>query len=312
MARLATDFIEKSVGAGGVNQRHDVVRIQALLNAMPTYVGGPEPRLKQDGFAGAKTIAAIQGFQRMNFGEADGRVDPGKRMEKTLIDFEMRDGTRPLNQIGPSLDLARAWMRLAYPIVVAHIDTSGKFTDRGAQSDTLKQLFTVGFGHPFVQRSGAKRPITARELERFRQTWDRAARIISAQPTVIAIRNQNTDDSLQEPTVHTRPPLLALRSNLLLTYRLTDWDDTSGYGTGPMTRAGLLLQAAFDGAIDTGVTDLTADKMWIESGFADATVTLIESSRYNWLAQALAQGKGFRFFHVPRQGIGWKDVPNLP
>lgn len=312
MARVATDFIEKSVGTGGVNQRHDVVRIQALLNAMPPYLGGPAPRLKQDGFIGPTTINAIKGFQRMNFGEVDGRVDPGKRMEKTLVDFEMRDGSRPLNQIGASLDLARAWMRLAYPIVAAHVDTSGKFTDLGQRSEDFKKFFNVGFGHPFTARPGAKRPITARELDRFRRIFDRAARLIAAQPRVIAIKSQSTDDSLQEPNVHSRPPILPLNSFLLVTYRLTDWDAVSGYGTGPMTRAGLLLQAAFVGGIDGPTIDLTADQAFIELGFADASLTLGDSSRYNWLAQRLAMSKSFRFFHVPNKGFGWKDVPDLP
>jgi putative peptidoglycan binding protein len=312
MARVMTDFIEKSVGTGGVNQRHDVVRIQAMLNAMPPYLGGPEPRLKQDGFIGTKTIAAIQTFQRTNFGDADGRVDPGKRMEQKLVEFEMAPGSRPLNQIGVALDQARNWMKIAYPIVAAHIDPAGRFTDHGQRSVAIKEMFRVGFGHPFVAHPGSKRAITTTELQRFRGVFDQAAKVIATPPMVQPIKTLNTDDSLQEPTVHSRAPLAALRSTILVTYRLTDWDAVSGYGTGPLTRAGLLLQAAFDAGVNGVSTDYTANQPFIETGFADASLTLNEAARYNWFAQRLAQGQNFKFFHMPSQGVGWKDVASLP
>jgi peptidoglycan hydrolase-like protein with peptidoglycan-binding domain len=62
--------------------------VQFLLNCVPTDSGGPDPELVMDGIAGPKTIGAIQQFQQMNFGFADGRVDPSGRTLRALQEFD--------------------------------------------------------------------------------------------------------------------------------------------------------------------------------------------------------------------------------
>jgi peptidoglycan hydrolase-like protein with peptidoglycan-binding domain len=62
--------IVASVGAGGVNRKEDAIAIQTLLNKAGAS-------LKVDGAVGAKTIAAIKGYQSNYLAKPDGKVDPG-------------------------------------------------------------------------------------------------------------------------------------------------------------------------------------------------------------------------------------------
>jgi len=73
-----------SVGAGGVNARDDAKTIQKALNRLDPGLGGADPKLKVDGLAWDKTIAAIRKFQTAQFGSGDGRVDPGRATEDRL------------------------------------------------------------------------------------------------------------------------------------------------------------------------------------------------------------------------------------
>ena len=68
--------IKRSVGAGGVNQREDVLAIQKLLNSIEPANGGPLELLGEDGFIGPKTIAAIKRFQQQHHTGSDSRIDP--------------------------------------------------------------------------------------------------------------------------------------------------------------------------------------------------------------------------------------------
>jgi len=68
--------ISASVGRGGVNKHADVLAIQKALNKIPPNQGGPDPKLKEDGWIGPKTNAAILKFQKANQGlPHDGRID---------------------------------------------------------------------------------------------------------------------------------------------------------------------------------------------------------------------------------------------
>lgn len=70
--------ISSSVGRGGVNRPEDVRTIQRLLNQ---YIQPPQSPLEVDGAIGAKTITAIERFQKdvVKLAQPDGRVDPGGR-----------------------------------------------------------------------------------------------------------------------------------------------------------------------------------------------------------------------------------------
>jgi hypothetical protein len=71
--------IGQSVGAGGVNNRADIVIVQKLLNLHIVTLG--LPALTTEGNIGPKTIAAIKRFQTVILGVPDpnGRADPGGR-----------------------------------------------------------------------------------------------------------------------------------------------------------------------------------------------------------------------------------------
>ena len=70
---METIFV--SVGKGGANHKPDVRKVQRLLNR---FRHASDALLKVDGWAGAKTVAAIEHFQRarLHFAAPDGRVDP--------------------------------------------------------------------------------------------------------------------------------------------------------------------------------------------------------------------------------------------
>lgn len=84
--------ITASVGRGGVNRLSDVQIVQNLINQNIGRLTPLAP-LAADGFAGVKTIVAIEEFQRrvMRIPMPDGRVDPAGRTLAALSG----DGTTP-------------------------------------------------------------------------------------------------------------------------------------------------------------------------------------------------------------------------
>lgn len=103
--------ISASVGLGGFNRPDDVKNIQRALNHLIPDVGGAVPFLVDDGLVGPKTTAAIERFQRVNFGWADSRVDPAK---KTITRMEELLTLQPGNPYGgdPKKRVAFAISRL--------------------------------------------------------------------------------------------------------------------------------------------------------------------------------------------------------
>ena len=77
--------ISASVGRMGKNFPNDVRTVQQLLNANGHRMS-PFQRLAEDGLIGPKTQSAIDKFQRqvLRYSGIDGRVDPGKKMIRTL------------------------------------------------------------------------------------------------------------------------------------------------------------------------------------------------------------------------------------
>lgn len=91
--------ISASVGQGGVNRSGDVLTIQKALNQIPPNKGGADPKLKEDGLVGPKTIGAILKFQTVNTGLVkDGRVDAGGQ---TLARLNVVLATVPGPKPGP-------------------------------------------------------------------------------------------------------------------------------------------------------------------------------------------------------------------
>jgi hypothetical protein len=75
-------------------------RFKKLLNKIPPNQGGPDPKLKEDGWIGPKTNGAIFRFQRANQGLAhDGRIDV---TGPTLVRINARlAGLQPVPPRGP-------------------------------------------------------------------------------------------------------------------------------------------------------------------------------------------------------------------
>ena len=85
------ESITASVGrSGGVNRPADVKLVQRLLNKMLESEGGPKIPLAVDGLFGPKTLAAIEKFQKQQFGfkGMDGRVDPLGQTLKRLNELD--------------------------------------------------------------------------------------------------------------------------------------------------------------------------------------------------------------------------------
>jgi len=88
--------IKQSVGDKGINDKIDVKVIQAALNLAQSVNFKLKSRLVVDGKNGAKTINAIELFQKniVNLNTPDGRVDPAGTTLKTL----KKHITKGLNQ----------------------------------------------------------------------------------------------------------------------------------------------------------------------------------------------------------------------
>jgi hypothetical protein len=67
-----------STGRRALNNEHDVLTVQALLNRIPPKVGGPPVELTPNGQLDDATFQAIWRFQQYQFHWADGVVDPGQ------------------------------------------------------------------------------------------------------------------------------------------------------------------------------------------------------------------------------------------
>ena len=92
--------ISASVGQGGANNKADVLTIQNALNQIPPNQGGPDPKLKEDGLIGPKTIGAITKFQKANAGlPVDGRIDANG---PTLARLNVLLGSKPTPKPTPA------------------------------------------------------------------------------------------------------------------------------------------------------------------------------------------------------------------
>jgi hypothetical protein len=79
--------IGAAVGRGGANVPSDVNTVKFLLNNVPQSQGGPFSPLST-GTSLDSLAEAIEGFQDLQFGQADGRVDPGGRTIRLLGNFD--------------------------------------------------------------------------------------------------------------------------------------------------------------------------------------------------------------------------------
>jgi len=73
-----------SVGRGGLNRSDDVRVVQELLSR---HIRPPQPPLVVDGSINARTIAAIEAFQRhvVQMPRPDGLVQPGDQTFAALV-----------------------------------------------------------------------------------------------------------------------------------------------------------------------------------------------------------------------------------
>lgn len=97
--------LSASVGRNGQNRSSDVKIVQRLLNRHLDQLTPSRPLLIVDGLVGDKTVTAIIDFQRqvLNFGNPDGRVDPGGRTWAGLQADAEPSGSSPPAETVPRL-----------------------------------------------------------------------------------------------------------------------------------------------------------------------------------------------------------------
>lgn len=103
MTTITHSTIKASVGRGGKNNKHDVLCVQAGLNR---HLKAPFRRLTEDGVCGARTIAAVEEFQRQIVGlqNPDGRVDVGGRTYQALMAVPSSKAPSTITIAGKALD----------------------------------------------------------------------------------------------------------------------------------------------------------------------------------------------------------------
>jgi Putative peptidoglycan binding domain len=304
---LSTENISAVVGSIGPNRPTDVAWIQAYLNMVPPALGGPVTKLKQDGMFGPKTKAAIEGFQRLQFGKADGQVDPGKHTEQKLIALESEPTTRPAIHIGAARRQAQIWMEAGRSAVSRNIDASGKVTldpNGGAR-------FADFFG--LVFRLDILKNAPAQQLVFIRRKFEKATTLLRQDIRVLNIKFMAKEDELRPPRLAHRAPLSTGGATILANYKFTDFDDACGFGIGPFTRAAVFLQAAFNGADFFPNATLTANELFIASGFAPTDLAIHSSGHCSFFCQGMSAGGSVPrpFRHAPDGAGGWNDQPGL-
>lgn len=307
---LSTDHISSAVGVGGTNRPTDVAWIQAYLNMVPPAQGGPTTKLKQDGLFGLKTQKAIEGFQRFHFSRFDGRVDPAKQTEQKLIDLETDSTTRPAVHVEPARTQAQIWMNAGHSAVRRHISASGNITLDPRADQRFADLFEIAFRLD-LRETGPKAP-SARQLVFVLQKFDQAATLLRQSIGSVRIKFMAAEDELRPPKLHREPPLVVAGRIILANFKFTDFDPVCGYGTGPFTRAAMLLQAAFIAA-DFSKATVTASEAFILSGFAPADLAIRTSGNFSFFCQGMDGGGTVPrpFHHAPEAVSGWLDRPGL-
>jgi hypothetical protein len=139
----AAQTISASVGVGGRNLATDVRAVQELLNGVPAASGGPLSPLAVDGLIGPKTIAAIQRFQKAQFGWLDGRVDPGGPTITRLDSFATRGG-------GADFDKGEAAAGQSNPILEAFRLTTMVISTPDAKNAVIQALSRIDQAAMFV------------------------------------------------------------------------------------------------------------------------------------------------------------------
>ena len=125
--------LSNSVGKTGINQRPDVLAVQALLNAK---MSKPFVPLKTDGVAGIKTITAISDYQRrvMSMQNPDGLIVPHGPTWKSLsgsVNPAHAAAVHTQQQNGPASALVNN------PAVRAMLDTLGYSEGTGDEYGTV-------------------------------------------------------------------------------------------------------------------------------------------------------------------------------
>ena len=170
--------LDKSVGQGGFNQVPDTLKIQELLNLISPNDGGPVVPLKEDGFIGPKTLAAIKAFQLFQGLGTDGRVDPGGAL------------LQKMNEL-PKTALADRNTRLLQKVSVSMPDVIAMAAKSQRTIDEAIDFVTFGASRPFVKKRSfdladlyfafGRQPSsqTLSELKFIRTTYNRVSTVTS-------------------------------------------------------------------------------------------------------------------------------------
>jgi hypothetical protein len=239
--------IQAPVGANGTNRDDDVLIVQELLNTIPVNEGGAVPTLDLDGWCLAKTVGAIQTFQRRRFnGWSDGRVDPGGKTIKALNDLADGPGTRTLSlpDKDPS-DLAVD----SIPQAISWANDAVRALNDLAKGSSDAILLRALQGHFKITPKD-------RRFATVRQNFDQAIALLGRGKSVyrtVTRRQMEVDLGWSEAPGYTlRNPFRAICWTPIFHSRVVrrsgmDW---SGPGFGPKCRAAMVLHEPIH-AVDT-------------------------------------------------------------
>ena len=234
-----------SVGRGGKNHKKEVVRVQAVLNVLPTSVGGPAVPLRLDDIVGPKTIAAIEGFQTFQFGKADGRVDVDGPTVLRLAMLEESALNLPLTLLEPNRKLAIQWVQAGLTALHQAVDGNGEPMPEEQVPRRTRDMFAMFFS---LQWSG-----TARD-DGFRKQVDGES-LAFIQDKLATMLQCLTNDGLYVPS-QVMEMYHDLRENSqrtmcggsmvgpIVNYAFCDPDAVNGCGAPLEVRAACLIQGA--------------------------------------------------------------------
>jgi peptidoglycan hydrolase-like protein with peptidoglycan-binding domain len=219
--------ITASVGTGGLNRKDDVLAIQVALNKISPIAGGPTPALKEDGFIGPKTIAAILNFQKSNLGLiADGKIDAhGATLNR--INFIL-DGTTsdPKTLAMASLPVSNSWANFA----IASLP-SGSGTPSAAVQAALNTHFHLNNG---TLSQAQYLAIIRQNYMKVQSVFARAAQLFRSRSNAEAASDQGVDKNGVPFPAYT-----FFAASINFTTSFHNFNGTDGFG--PMCQAAMVL-----------------------------------------------------------------------
>jgi peptidoglycan hydrolase-like protein with peptidoglycan-binding domain len=274
--------ITSSVGQAGINRKPDVEAIQTALNGISTFAGGPNPKLKVDGFIGPKTNGAILNFQKGNLGlTQDSRVDPnGSTLQR--INFILDGTTNDPKALAIScLPVSSFWTALA----LGSLPFPGAKNIAPATQAALETHFHLSNGK---LSQAIYLSIIRQNYMLVQGVFARAAQIFRSRTDAQAKQDQGVDTSGVPFPAYT-----FFHQSVNFTSTFHDWNGVDGFG--PMCQSAMVLHEPvhFVDSFATAANDFYEHGPQYDHLTADQAVH--NPSSYVCYAEQIAFGSDVRF-----------------